>query len=124
LLGTLALLFAWAGIAQAQDAEFDLAITKVGIPNPVYAGEELIYEIVVTNSGFDFDDGAISATNVVVTDTLPLEVTYLDNTDSCTFSPGSGPGGEDQLLCDLGDIPLADSRSFEIKNGPRISSRL
>jgi uncharacterized repeat protein (TIGR01451 family) len=117
LIGTLVLLFAWAGIAQAQDAEFDLAITKVGIPNPVIAGEELIYEIVVTNYGFDFDDGAISATNVTVTDTLPLEVTYLDNTDSCTFSPGSGPGGEDQLFCDLGDIPLGDSRSFEIKVG-------
>ena len=72
------------------------------------AGEELVYTINVTNYGPDL------ATNVVVTDTLPLGVVYNLNTDSCTLNVGTGPGGEDQLVCDLGDIAAGDNVSFDV----------
>jgi uncharacterized repeat protein (TIGR01451 family) len=83
----------------------DLVITKGDTPDPVHAGEELFYDIVVTNNGPD------TAFDVTVTDTLPAEVTYLADTSEsgCTESP------TDTLTCDLGDILSGDSVAFEVK---------
>jgi uncharacterized repeat protein (TIGR01451 family) len=50
----------------------DLSITKLGSPDPVVIGQTLTYTITVT------DNGPVSATNVVVTDILPMGVTLLD----------------------------------------------
>ncbi|MEI3508968.1 MAG: hypothetical protein V8R01_07775 [Bacilli bacterium] len=48
----------------------DLAVTKIGNPNPAIAGEELTYIITVVNNGPD------TAVDVNVIDAIPIE---LDN---------------------------------------------
>jgi uncharacterized repeat protein (TIGR01451 family) len=78
----------------------DLSITKTASPNPATAGQQLIYTITVTNNG------PVNAPNVVVTDTLPALVTYVSNTDDCT--------GAAVLTCDLGNIAVGSSVSFQI----------
>lgn len=87
----------------------DLAISKDADPDPTTAGEQLSYDITVVNNGSN------TAINVAVTDTLPLDVIYNTDTDTCTFSAGTGSGGEDQLFCDLGDIPAGAEHSFTIQ---------
>jgi uncharacterized repeat protein (TIGR01451 family)/CSLREA domain-containing protein len=82
----------------------DLVIDKTDSPDPVMAGQELFYQVSVSNVG------QATATGVVVSDTLPAEVKYIDNTDSCT-----GPDTSNTLVCSLGDLAGGDSRSFEIK---------
>ena len=99
--------------------EIDLEITKTATPDPAIAGESLIYEVTVINHGYG------RAEDVVVTDTLPFAVDFITDTlpvyadpdlpQGCTFSAGSGPGGEDQLFCDLGDVLGGESVSFEIE---------
>ncbi|MDX1615635.1 MAG: S8 family serine peptidase, partial [Candidatus Promineifilaceae bacterium] len=91
------------------DQEADLAIEKSASPSPVSAGEKLLYEITVTNNGPDL------ASNVTVLDTLPVGVEYDTDTDDCTLTAGTGPGGEDQLTCLLGDVPAGDSQSFTVQ---------
>lgn len=78
----------------------DLAISK-SAPGTISAGEELIYDITV------FNTGPADAFNVTVTDTLPSGVSFVDDTDSC-----SGLG---TLNCELGNIAAGDSVSFEIR---------
>ncbi len=99
--------------------EIDLEITKTATPDPAIAGDPLVYHINVTNYGSG------RALDVVVTDTLPSEVDYIKDTlpiyadpdlpQGCTFSAGSGPGGEDQLFCDMGDMLGGESVSFDIE---------
>ena len=91
----------------------DLRITKTATPAHPNAGEELVYTITVYN------DGPIDAQNVVVTDNLPAQVTYLANTDTCT---GVAVGGTGTLTCPLGTIPVGQNRLIEIK--VRINSNL
>ncbi len=62
--------------------EADLSITKTDSPDPVINGSNVTYTITVTNSG------PATATSVVVTDNLPLNVTYV----SC-LSTGAGVCG-------------------------------
>lgn len=78
----------------------DLAISK-SAPGTTSAGEELIYDITVSNAG------PADAFNVVVSDTLPAGVSFVDDTDSC-----SGAG---TLSCDLGNIAAGDAVSFQIR---------
>jgi uncharacterized repeat protein (TIGR01451 family) len=51
--------------------ESDLSIVKSEAPDPVNAGNQLVYTITVTNDGPD------AAAGVVVVDPLPADVTYL-----------------------------------------------
>lgn len=81
----------------------DLEITKTADKNLVHAGEELFYDITVTNNGPE------DASGVTVIDTLPAGVTYINDTDSCDIS------GLPVLECDLGDIANGDSDTFTIK---------
>jgi len=97
------------GYFSFDDCAADLEIEKSPSPDPVLAGEQLYYTITVTNNG------PIYAREVKVVDTLPLGVSYITDTDTCTLSPGTGPGGEDQLTCDLGDIDNGDAVTFIIK---------
>ena len=80
----------------------DLSITKSDSPDPVAAGAQLDYTITVANGGPD------AATNVVVTDVLPADVTFVSSTASCVEAP---PG---TLTCTLGTIPSGGSTSFTI----------
>ncbi len=54
----------------------DVTISKSDSPDPANAGEQLIYEIEVTNNG------PSTATNVIVTDPLPDELTFVSSSGS------------------------------------------
>lgn len=63
----------------------DLSISQSDSPDPVSAGQALIYEVNVSNSGES------DAFGVVVTDTLPANTTFVSATGegwSCTHSAG------------------------------------
>ena len=78
-------------------ATADLAISKSDDPDPVTAGDPLTYTLSVTNTG------PSDATDVIVTDTLLAEVTYVSATPS-QGSPCSEVGGS--VTCDLGSLAL------------------
>jgi uncharacterized repeat protein (TIGR01451 family) len=91
-------------LAGVGDARADLSVAKSDSPDPVWAGNELFYRVTVANDGPD------PAVNVIVVDTLPAEVVYLSDDDSCVYA-----AGPHQLTCSLGDIAAGDSVSFRIK---------
>ncbi|MFD0592413.1 hypothetical protein ACFQZ4_07465 [Catellatospora coxensis] len=76
----------------------DLAITKVGSPETVLAGEEITYTITVTNSGDP-------ATRVGVTDVLPAGVEFLASSIPCQNNQGT-------LTCGLG--PMATGQTIQL----------
>ncbi len=77
--------------------EADLGISKSGSPDIVIAGELLTYTLTISNSGL------VSATNVVVTDTLPVSLTVANVSTSlgevCSESP--------PIVCQLGTMEVA-----------------
>ncbi|MDY7079798.1 MAG: hypothetical protein SXV54_23185 [Chloroflexota bacterium] len=91
----------------------NLAVTKSGSSGAVTAGSFLTYTVVVTNSG------PWSAAGVMLTDTLPLSVTY----DSATLSQGAGCGesgggsggpGRTVVTCTLGTLLPTDAATVTI----------
>jgi uncharacterized repeat protein (TIGR01451 family) len=86
----------------------DLIVSKVA-SDTVQAGDALSYVLVVTNSG------TLSATNVVLTDTLPNGVTFDSAPDSCTppQAPGQGPESR-QVICSLGTLSETESVTLTI----------
>ncbi len=74
--------------------EADLAVRKIGVPNPVILGKNLIYAVTVMNNGPD------RATGVILTDTLPEEVTFV----SLTSSQGSFQVVGKEVICQLGTL--------------------
>ncbi|OUC07147.1 hypothetical protein RY27_16660, partial [Litorilinea aerophila] len=78
-----------------------LQVDKVDLTDPVYAGDTYFYEIVVTNTGPSL------AENVVVTDTLPGEVSYEGASPECSVS-GS------VVTCVAGDLAVGESRDYLI----------
>ncbi len=92
--------YSLAGVT-AQRAE--LRIAKTGDPDPVVAGEALLYTLQVTNSGPDV------ATEVIVVDTLPSGVRYVTDTDSGVEGP---PG---IITCRLGNLGVGEKREFSIR---------
>lgn len=78
----------------------DLSITKSASPDPVVAGNALTYTLTVTNNGPG------DATGVIVTDTLPPEVSLV----SATPSQGSCAG----VVCDLGNLNNGASAAITI----------
>jgi uncharacterized repeat protein (TIGR01451 family) len=69
----------------------ELNVTKVG-PQAGFVGEELAYSLTLVNSG------AISATNVVLTDSLPISTTYV------TAVPAPTTVMTDTLVWELGEM--------------------
>jgi uncharacterized repeat protein (TIGR01451 family) len=68
-------------VVASSSSQADLAITKVGTPNPVLAGNNITYTIVVTNNGPG------TASTVTMTDTLPANTTVV------SITPPSTPTG-------------------------------
>jgi uncharacterized repeat protein (TIGR01451 family) len=87
------------------DCATDLRITKTVALSQIGAAQQADYTITVHN------DGEVGAMDVVVTDPLPADVTYVSDTGSCT---GAGTGATGTLTCALGNIAAGDSTSFEI----------
>ncbi len=82
----------------------DLVIEKTG-PAFAVAGEQIIYRIDVDN--FSISD---TVTNLVVTDTLPPNVTYVSDTSGAVLNP-SGAG---TLEWSLSDIAAGASFGFDL----------
>ena len=79
----------------------NLSITKSDNADPVIAGTYLTYTVAVNNAGPQ------TAENVVVTDTLPAGVTFVQ-TSGCNNDPNGVP------TCDLGNIPFGGSAQYTI----------
>ena len=84
----------------------DLVVTMSDNPDPVTIGNRLRYTITVNNSGPD------TATNVIVTDSLPTSVTYLGGTEGCAAAAGNS------VECNLGTIATGTSASVDIDVQP------
>ncbi len=81
--------------------EADLSITKMDSADPVAGGDNLVYTITVDNAG------PSDATNVVVTDNLPADVTLV-STAGCAEDPSGVP------TCTLGVVLSGGSASYTI----------
>lgn len=82
----------------------DLVLTKTGSPDLVIVGDLLTYTVKATNQGPD------AATNVVMTDTLPLGATFVSATPSqgtCT--------GTSTVTCKLATINKGANATVTIK---------
>jgi uncharacterized repeat protein (TIGR01451 family) len=99
-------------LALAQEGELDVGVFKFDDPDPVVAGGDLTYTILVTNSQ------GVTATNVMVTDTLDTDVAYVSGPGfcaenspgvlSCTPSGGDlDPGEEISFTIDVQVSPYA-----------------
>ena len=80
----------------------DLVVTQVDSPDPVLVENRLTYTVTVDNNG------PSSAPEVVVTDTLPTDVTFVSatpNQGSCSHTSGT-------VTCNLGT--LADGASATV----------
>lgn len=77
----------------------DLSIVKSDSPDPVIVNQPLTYTVTVTNTGPD------TATNVVVTDTLPAGAVF----GSATPEQGSCGEAGGVVTCNLGNIADGDS---------------
>ena len=83
----------------------NLSVTKSSSPNPVVAGTNLTYTITASNAG------PSPATNVVVTDTLPGQISVVLVTPGGGFQCSGGiPGNPAQpLICTLGTLASGGS---------------
>lgn len=82
----------------------DLALEKSASPEPVLTGQELMYTLVISNIG------PMTATNVMVTDTLPMSVTFV----SATPSQGSCGEAGGNVTCALGQLGKGSQATVEI----------
>jgi uncharacterized repeat protein (TIGR01451 family) len=88
----------------------DVFVTKLDSPDPVVSGEEIIYTLLVANSG------SVAATDVRVDDRLPEGVTLV------SASPGCSEGAE--VSCDIGTLAPGDTATFTIRvTAPSVTSK-
>lgn len=81
----------------------DLAISKSAEPDPVNGGSTLTYTLTITNTG-----GA-DAAGVVVTDTLPVSVTFEAASDICDYEAGFHAA-----VCTVGDLLLGQATAITV----------
>ncbi|MEO8084272.1 MAG: hypothetical protein ABI780_10650 [Ardenticatenales bacterium] len=86
----------------------DVSVTKSVDPVKVAAGRQVKYTVVVTNNG------PSDAQNVVVTDTLPPEVTYEIDTLQPMCTLAIPPAVPQVLTCQIGTLAVGATRSFDI----------
>jgi uncharacterized repeat protein (TIGR01451 family) len=83
----------------------DLALTKSDSPDPVAPDATLTYTIQVTNNGPD------AATNVVITDNLPSDVSFV----SATSTTGSCDNTGNKVTCTVASLDNAATVTATIK---------
>lgn len=82
----------------------DIAVSKVAANDPINAGDDAVFDIVVTNNG------AGTAYNVTLSDTLPSGTWTLSGTDAADCSID----GSNVLTCDFGDLANGESKSITL----------
>jgi uncharacterized repeat protein (TIGR01451 family) len=106
-------------------ASADLRIAKIASPNPVVAGNNLVYKLIIANAGPN------DAPNVKVVDILPAGVTFV----SATPSQGMCSQAAGVVTCLLGLLPagapaatvkivVTPTQSGKITNTARVTSRV
>ncbi|GAB4424824.1 MAG: hypothetical protein Fur0044_22880 [Anaerolineae bacterium] len=88
-----------ATISTVVDPVTDLTITKTDFPDSVTAGTSLTYTLNITNNG------PSGATGVVVTDTLPANVTFVSASPFCSSQPNN------QVRCTYTNIASGSAAS-------------
>jgi uncharacterized repeat protein (TIGR01451 family) len=83
----------------------DVKITKVDTPDPVVAGGEITYTITAQNIG------AVDATNVVVTDTIPASTSFI----SCTTGQGTCTNNAGTVTATIGTLTPTQQVSITLK---------
>ncbi|MDX6696447.1 MAG: hypothetical protein QOF02_4050 [Blastocatellia bacterium] len=84
-------------------SSIELSLTMTDAPDPVALGSQLTYTIEVKNSG------ELTATGVVLTDTLPAGATFVSAT------PGQGScSGTSTVVCNLGSLSSGASTTVNI----------
>ncbi|NOZ28510.1 MAG: DUF11 domain-containing protein, partial [Chloroflexi bacterium] len=89
----------------------DLSITKADEPDPVVISGTLTYILTVVNLG------PSDATGVIVTDTLPAEVTF----NSVTPSQGSCGGVAGVVTCELGTVVSGGTATVTLAMTPTVT---
>jgi uncharacterized repeat protein (TIGR01451 family) len=84
----------------------DLSVTKTDSPDPVAVGQELTYTLTVTNNGPG------DATGVMLTDSLPANVTFQSASSGCMHATGT-------VTCSLGDLANGAAATVEISVTPQ-----
>ena len=79
----------------------DLQVNQVDSPDPLYAGEEVTYALTISNTS------SIDAMGVILTDTLPGEVSFVSAVPS--------QGSCSSVVCNLGTIPAYSDASITVK---------
>ncbi|MCP4535660.1 MAG: ExeM/NucH family extracellular endonuclease [Chloroflexi bacterium] len=99
--------------ADSADASFtvlsslpELTISKTG-PATAYNGNSIVYEVTIDNAG------AVLATNIILTDTLPISVTY-DSDDSGLMAYISTIGSHETITWNVGDLMSLGTHSFNL----------
>ncbi len=92
------------GDLQATHLPADLLITKDVDPDPAVAGRSLVYTVTVTNIGLE------TATDVVISDTLPPSATIhtVDQTDANSWGFNLGDYGDHTEWHDVRPWPIED----------------
>ncbi|MDZ7773514.1 MAG: SdrD B-like domain-containing protein [Balneolaceae bacterium] len=91
-------------VTSTVNARADVGITKTATPDPVPAGQELVYVVTAENNG------PSRADNVTIDDTLPEDVLFISATPSsgsCSTTPGADvvtTAGNKTVECNLGNI--------------------
>jgi len=91
--------------------EADLSLSKTDTPDPVIVGQALTYTLTIENKG------PISATNVILTDTLPASVLF----GSASATQGSCQDTAGTVVCDVGVMQVMDVVSASIVVTPTVS---
>ncbi len=98
-----------ASIATTVNPRIDLSITKTDVTDPVYVGDPLDYTMVVSNAG------PLTATGVVVTDTLASSMTFVSASPGCTLSAR-------KLVCAIGALAANSSRTLTVTVTPNTAA--
>jgi uncharacterized repeat protein (TIGR01451 family) len=102
------------GCAPAVPPVAELAITKTDSADPVSPGDTFTYTVLVENLGPD------PAENVVISDTLPAELTFQSATPSAgglCATPAVGSAGGTVTCTFAGDTAVGEMRSVDIVVG-------
>ncbi len=95
------------GSGPGGSASIDLAVAKVGAPNPATVGGHITWTIVVTNNG------PSTATGVVIADAIPSGNTYV----AASTTQGSCTGGA-ILGCSLGTLAPGGTVTITLVTAP------
>ncbi len=97
------------------DPRADVTVIKTATPDPVLAGQNLIYVVTAQN----INNGLSQAENVQIVDTLPDGLTFVSATGAtCTGLTAGDVTSSSTLTCDMGTISNGGQRAVTITMRP------